>query len=82
MPLHKPAPYHMSYCRSESQLQLHLDIARRVGSRQCTERCARQVGVQTREIGDIESIEETGLLAQLESLLDLERFADREIVSL
>jgi hypothetical protein len=61
---------------------LHLDIARRVGSRQCTELCARQVGVQTREIGDIESIEETGLLAQLESLLDLERFADREIVSL
>ena len=55
-----------TYRSLECQFQLHLDIPRRVRRRQRAECGAGQVDVQAGEIGDVEGVEEIGLVAQPE----------------
>src|SRR5258708_5713959 len=60
------AGYHPALQKLECQFQLHLDVARRVRRRQCAECGTGQVDVQAGEIGDVEGVEEIGLVAQPE----------------
>src|SRR5262245_48071343 len=71
-----------SPCRSERKLQLHLQVARRVGGRQRPESRAAQVSVQPGEVCDVEGIKEVRLEPEVEPLPNREVLADRKIEAL
>src|SRR5262249_27193941 len=67
---------------SVCEFQLHLDVAWRVGCWQSTECGLGQIGIQPGEIGDIEGVEEVGLIAQPEPFVYVKVLTHGKVVGL